>query len=158
MKVQFNYLLFSCIGFIFSCSNNPDQTKKINETIPIQPPIQVVAKKPRITLLDTCPPSQVITVPKKIGGSYTKRSEGNTQTINLLPPAVTKAGFYVPMKQYDVEEGLALSTVTCSYCDNAGNLWFGTYPGGVSEFDGKSSQILERLTDSLRPAFLDFPG
>src|SRR5207245_6810 len=29
-------------------------------------------------------------------------------------------------------------SVGCSYCDKNGNLWFGTFGGGVSRYDGKS--------------------
>lgn len=39
---------------------------------------------------------------------------------------------------YSTEQGLALSGVASSCTDRMGNLWFGTYGGGVSKFDGKS--------------------
>ncbi|MEO8759374.1 MAG: two-component regulator propeller domain-containing protein [Bacteroidia bacterium] len=39
---------------------------------------------------------------------------------------------------YGTEQGLALSSVRCSFADKSGNLWFGTYGGGVSRYDGKS--------------------
>lgn len=39
---------------------------------------------------------------------------------------------------YSTEEGLALSSIASSCIDRFGNLWFGTYGGGVSRFNGKS--------------------
>jgi ligand-binding sensor domain-containing protein len=48
------------------------------------------------------------------------------------------------MKQFNVEEGLALSTVSSSFCDNKGNLWFGTDVGWRSEFDGKTFRNFTR--------------
>jgi signal transduction histidine kinase/ligand-binding sensor domain-containing protein len=38
---------------------------------------------------------------------------------------------------YDTEQGLALSEITCSLADRAGNLWFGTAGGGACRYDGK---------------------
>jgi ligand-binding sensor domain-containing protein len=39
---------------------------------------------------------------------------------------------------FTTDNGLALDAVTCSLLDKFGNLWFGTYGGGVSRYDGKS--------------------
>jgi len=39
---------------------------------------------------------------------------------------------------FTTEQGLPLSSIASSYRDRFGNLWFGTYGGGVSRYDGKS--------------------
>lgn len=39
---------------------------------------------------------------------------------------------------FTTDNGLALDAVSCSATDRFGNLWFGTYGGGVSRYDGKS--------------------
>ena len=39
---------------------------------------------------------------------------------------------------YTTDDGLALDNVTSSLLDKSGNLWFGTWGGGVSKFDGIS--------------------
>jgi len=39
---------------------------------------------------------------------------------------------------YGTEQGLSISTVSCSAVDHLGNLWFGTAGGGISRYDGKS--------------------
>ena len=41
-------------------------------------------------------------------------------------------------RTYDVEDGLAESTVGSIFQDTKGNLWFGTWGGGVSRYDGHS--------------------
>jgi signal transduction histidine kinase/ligand-binding sensor domain-containing protein len=39
---------------------------------------------------------------------------------------------------YTTDNGLALDNITSSLLDNSGNLWFGTWGGGISRFDGMS--------------------
>ncbi len=39
---------------------------------------------------------------------------------------------------FNTEQGLALSSISCGFIDRHGNIWFGTYGGGVSKYDGKS--------------------
>ena len=77
-------------------------------------------------------------MPQKPGGSYTIKTANGNETIHLLPPVTKPAGFYIGMQHFNVEDGLPLSAVPVSYCDRDGNLWFGTYGGGVSRYDGKS--------------------
>ncbi len=122
---------------VSSCNQKTTEQPVIIKNITSKPVILKMLKPPVVTLLDTCPP-QTIDVPVKPGGTYTKKTDNGTKKINLLPPIVKPADFYIPMKQYNVEDGLALSSVTCSYCDKDGNLWFGTSIGGASCFNGNS--------------------
>jgi signal transduction histidine kinase/DNA-binding response OmpR family regulator len=39
---------------------------------------------------------------------------------------------------YTTDNGLALGEIACGLRDKTGNLWFGTYGGGVSRYDGES--------------------
>lgn len=41
-------------------------------------------------------------------------------------------------KTYTADDGLALSGIASSLTDRFGNLWFGTYGGGVTRYDGKT--------------------
>jgi signal transduction histidine kinase/ligand-binding sensor domain-containing protein len=41
-------------------------------------------------------------------------------------------------KSYTTDDGLGLDNITSSLLDRTGNLWFGTWGGGVSKFDGVS--------------------
>lgn len=43
----------------------------------------------------------------------------------------------VNFTNFNTEQGLALSSISCGIIDQRGNLWFGTFGGGVSRFDGK---------------------
>src|SRR5438105_15137504 len=137
--MMYKGLLKNCfwvtVLLIVSCTENarlqPDTSVK-NDTI--QPPVIYVDTFPVVTLLDTCPPPQVINVPQKPGGSYITKTENGPKTIKLLPPSNKPSDFFVPMQHYDVEDGLALSSVTSSCCDKNGNLWFCTNGAGVSRY------------------------
>jgi ligand-binding sensor domain-containing protein/signal transduction histidine kinase len=53
--------------------------------------------------------------------------------------AVNKpADFFIHMKNFDTEDGLAMSSILCGFRDQSGIFWFGTSGNGVSRFDGKS--------------------
>ncbi|MFH2095181.1 MAG: two-component regulator propeller domain-containing protein, partial [Bacteroidota bacterium] len=41
------------------------------------------------------------------------------------------------LKKYSINEGLCNSQITCIMQDQRGFLWFGSYGGGISRFDGK---------------------
>ncbi len=118
--------------------------------------------QPKITDLDTAPKPRTIKVPTSNGGSYSViLSNGKVSTINLEPP-VTKllpvlqnakgepikdtagnpfimgAGGLSNFTTFTTDNGLALDAVSCSIIDKIGNIWFGTWGGGVSRFDGKT--------------------
>ena len=54
-----------------------------------------------------------------------------------LPP-VFKYGTRINMKQLDVDQGLISSSVMSVIKDSNGNLWLGTYGGGVSRYNGEN--------------------
>jgi ligand-binding sensor domain-containing protein/signal transduction histidine kinase len=124
---------------ITSCTeNNAATTKILEKKDTLLPPLIYKNQSEIVTLLDTCPKPRIINVPKKPGGSYTIKTSNGSKKIELLPPVKKSADFFVPMQHYNVEDGLPLSNVPVSFCDKNGNLWFGTYGGGVSRYDGKS--------------------
>jgi ligand-binding sensor domain-containing protein/signal transduction histidine kinase len=133
-------IAFLCGFFIItSCTQNiASKANTVEKKDTLQPPLVYKNKSEIVTLLDTCPKPQVIDVPKKPGGSYSIKTSNGTETIRLSPPITKPADFYVTMQHYNVEDGLPLSSVRVSYCDKNGNLWFGTMPGPVSRYDGKS--------------------
>ncbi len=121
-----------------------------------------VSLQPRTIALDTMPKPLTVVVPNKAGGSYTiTNAEGEVSTINLEPPihkpqAVLQNEKGEPIldsegkpfmmgdggksnfTNFTTDDGLALDGISCSVMDKSGNLWFGTYGGGVSRYDGKS--------------------
>ncbi|SRR5579871_208101 len=125
------------ILLVFGChqQENARHDLSVTSNLVAAKPVPVkMYKPPLVTLLDTCPPPLVITLPVKPGTSYGK----GKNKIDLTPPVVIKAGFNIPMKSYNVEDGLAQSNVQSSFCDRDGNLWFGTEDGGVSCFNGRT--------------------
>lgn len=84
---------------------------------------------PQIVLLDTCAKPQVTVLkknqlPKKSISEYVKKNIPFNSIGNLT--------------NYSTEQGLALSGISCGFQDKKGNLWFGTYGGGISCYDGNS--------------------
>ncbi len=132
-------LFLNALFIIASCGQkqNPKNNLAVKKDS-ILPPVTYTVTKPYVTLLDTCPPPQVIKIPTKTGGSYVIKTKNGADTIQLLPPVIKAADFFVSMQHYNVEEGLALSSIWSGYCDKNGNLWFGTTLGGISRYDGKS--------------------
>jgi signal transduction histidine kinase/ligand-binding sensor domain-containing protein len=47
-------------------------------------------------------------------------------------------GGFSHLSTYTTDHGLALDNITSSLLDASGNLWFGTWGGGISRFDGMS--------------------
>ena len=130
---------FFLLIIISSCSqNNPHKPNASIKKDTLKPPVTVTAKAPIVHRLDTSPPPRTIPILTKPGSSYFLKTYSGPETIQLLPPETKPADFFVPMQNYNTEQGLALSSVRSSCIDKNGNLWFGTWGGGVSRYDGKS--------------------
>ena len=67
----------------------------------------------------------------------------NRKTLEMTPPQSIPFLSGADVKglalftNYNTEQGLALNSIACGYADKKGNLWFGTFGGGVSRYDGK---------------------
>ncbi len=141
-------LLFS-VFILSSCSKDtPGNSKTISpgNSMQVQPKRTFVTK-PIIPNPDTCPPPYTIVIPvgppthivvKPPATPPQTLTFHTGQRLKIVPPETKQADFLVTMKNYNTEQGLALSSVSCSYCDKMGNLWFGSIGGGVSKYDGKS--------------------
>ncbi len=120
------------------------------------------SSRPERIFLKNMPPPVKINLPLKKGGSYLYNNhKGKKISILLEPPERV----YLPVLKnelgeacknsdgnpffmgdggksnftvYTTENGLALDAVSCAAIDKMGNIWFGTYGGGVSRYDGKS--------------------
>ena len=134
---------------------------------PAPPEVTVIANlpdslQPKTTFLDSRPKPLTIVVSNKAGGSYSiTDANGEIIKINLEPP-VKKAlavlqnekgepildpegkpfimgdGGKSNFTNFTTDNGLALDAISCSILDKTGNLWFGTWGGGVSRYDGKT--------------------
>ncbi len=118
--------------------------------------------QPKVTLLDTVPTPRTIIVPTHGSSSYSFRNEkGEVTKINLEPPVkkmlpallnakgepikdsagnafIMGTGGKSNFTNFTTDDGLALDAISCSIMDRLGNLWFGTFGGGVSRYDGKT--------------------
>lgn len=145
ITLKINYLLIFLVLLIqLSCysKRTPDvEAKTDNSKQKIQKKDIIKKIPPKIIPLATCPQPKVIYVPKLIGGLYTHRSE----KIDLKPPQIINSTSNSPEAQgvgffttFTTDNGLALDRIVSAICDKSGNLWFGTYGGGVSRYDGKN--------------------
>jgi ligand-binding sensor domain-containing protein/signal transduction histidine kinase len=136
MMIFFIVTLF----FNYSCTNkqesNSGQENKAIKNDTLLPPVSVIITNPTTILLDTCPSPEQISIPTSAANKTIKLKNG---AFLKLEPLVTKpADFLSIMQNYTTDKGLALDAIACSIMDKTGNLWFGTFGGGVSRYDGKS--------------------
>jgi ligand-binding sensor domain-containing protein/signal transduction histidine kinase len=133
-------VLFMAVLFFYSsCTNKKESVTEqgnIKKTDTIISPTTVIISNPKIVVLDTCPLPQKITIPTTVNDQSIRLKNGTT--VKLAPAEVKPAGFLIQMQNYTSEHGLALETIICAFLDKKGNLWFGTYGGGASRYDGKS--------------------
>ncbi len=122
----------------YSCGekNIDSETHLAKVSSTLTPPVKILASHPVCPLPDTCAPPVTTLIP--VTASHQNITLKNGIIITPAPPEVKKAGFFAHMQHYNTEQGLALSAIACSYRDRNGNLWFGSYGGGVSRYDGKS--------------------
>lgn len=131
------YLLITIT--IFGCAQNkPDQHDAFKKENAQKPSVSVTAKAPFVTLLDTCPSPRTIVIPQKASDSYVIKTEDGSKTIQLLPPETRSVGYFVSMQNFTTKDGLTHNNVGRACIDKHGNLWFCTWTGGVSRYDGKS--------------------
>ncbi len=138
---RLHILLLLIIFSFFSCKQQK-QEKKLKQ-VSFSPPVTIIASPPVITLLKDYSPPHILVIPTQGTRDFTIPTLDGPQVISLSAPKLYplisgEAGGYTYMQNYNTEQGLALSIVACGYSDKFGNLWFGTYGGGVSRYDGKS--------------------
>jgi len=115
------FLILLSFEIFLSCDPVSDKKEETVFANPdsILPPVIIEAGKFDVRNLDTLLPPKVVVLSQQPA------------------PEITPVGFYVTMKNFNTEHGLALSSIMCSYKDKAGNLWFGTSGNGASMYNGK---------------------
>ena len=143
------WYLFLIISF-FSCKEeNKQQSPQATSSIALEAPLVLTPGKDTIKLPVVVSSSEVenpkvIQIPIKDGGFYTKKKKDGTEIKIDLKKAITAAlDTLTPQgiahfTNFTTNDGLALDGITCSTLDKTGNLWFGTWGGGVSRYDGKT--------------------
>ncbi len=105
----------------------------------------IVSKAPEIVSLNNSG-LQKIEIPSGKKSSFKINTKDGVKRIDLLPPTSFTpnggvSGGLSHFNTFSTEQGLSLSSIACGYLDKSGNLWFGTYGGGVNKYDGKSFTV-----------------
>ena len=124
---------------LFGCSEKR-ASKQADKQLPfkatgIMPGKDSVAQ-PKVVMLNTCPPPQVVTLPNSNSVPLITNpfATGKDAPLESIRPAV----FSVNMTTYGAEQGL-YSLINTMKKDRHGCFWFGTGGGGVIRYDGKTA-------------------
>lgn len=147
VKAKFIFFLIIIIGLNNHCkqdsSVNQSETIDSKKNYPI--PVSVISKNPQVIQLNKSE-VQKIEIPTNKKLSFKLKTKEGIKQINLIPPASFTpnggvSGGLSHFNTFSTEQGLSISSIACGYLDRSGNLWFGTYGGGVNKYDGKSFTI-----------------
>lgn len=92
--------------------------------------------RPKPILLKSRPEPLKVVLPKTFSLSRPNFHPLFPET-QLTPPVEVKAEFSTMFRNYSTEEGVAVDVTSCSFADSKGNLWFGTFVGGLNKYNGK---------------------
>jgi len=130
---NFSILTILLLFIHISCSTNTEtNTNSSFQSKKVEIAKSIVAKNPITPSPDTCSPPQQIDI-STVGESITLNSG---EIIKSALAEIKTADFLSKMKNYTTDDGLALDPIASSIMDSKGNLWFGTYGGGVSKYNG----------------------
>lgn len=134
--------------FLISCNSGQERNPVKDSASTMVPPVVTIVaglppeNKPRVVKTESRPKPLTIPIPQN--GGVTKKlpvlkNEKGEAILNAEghPYILGDAGKSC-FTTFTTDNGLALDAVSCSVTDRFGNLWFGTYGGGVSRYDGKS--------------------
>ncbi len=124
-------------------SNNIGNINSVQEVY--LSPKSIVVEPPEVLVLDKSK-VQKIDIPISKKSSITINTKDGLKRIDLFPPKIFipnggVSGGLSHFNTFNTEQGLSLSSIACGYLDRKGNLWFGTYGGGVNKYDGKAFTV-----------------
>jgi signal transduction histidine kinase/ligand-binding sensor domain-containing protein len=159
-------LNFFCILIFSGACQQID--KKGNDQDPVNPTLPSIiyldsledSLRPKKNWIRENSPLKTITVPRNVSEVYSYKDEHNESRTISSPQKIqrpylknekgeaildTKGNHYFlgdvgvsHFTTFTTDEGLSLDNITSSLLDRSGNLWFGTWGGGISKFDGLS--------------------
>jgi ligand-binding sensor domain-containing protein len=143
------YLIFLLASLIlYSCdtkqeNKTPDKASTQDTLAPLQ--VTVITNlhdslQPKIFSLDTMPKALVVSAGKgEVKMLPVLQNEKGEAILDPTgKPFIMGNGGKSHFTNFSTDHGLALDGISSSIKDKAGNLWFGTYGGGVSRYDGKT--------------------
>ncbi|MGM0943562.1 MAG: sensor histidine kinase [Bacteroidota bacterium] len=107
--------------------NSPPRTIRIPKT-----------QSEAYTIRESQNEGRIISPPQVIQRSYLKNEKGEAILDDNGNPYLLGDGGISHFTTYTTDEGLSLDNITSSLLDQSGNLWLGTWGGGISKFDGIS--------------------
>lgn len=144
LKLIIKIFICSCVLFFLnSCEekNNSQSVQNFNSEIKKPKFIDIRNTPNKISFLQNPPQKIIVPINKPVKSKLSTATGIQNQV--FLPPSkfIPKGGISGGLSHfntYSTDNGLVLSSIACGYKDSQGNLWFGTYGGGVSKFNGKS--------------------
>jgi ligand-binding sensor domain-containing protein/serine phosphatase RsbU (regulator of sigma subunit) len=137
-------IFICCITLFFfnSCKEKNTIQSIQNSPSVFKKPYIIGIKNPESKTFSKHNPPQKITIPVNKSIKTKTFYDSKLKIQNLSPPEKFTpsggiSGGLSHFNTYSTDNGLVLSSVACGYRDSRENLWFGTYGGGVSKFNGK---------------------
>ncbi len=142
-------LVLSTIALLlYACNADQNSESTYNATsqdslAPIQ--INILADlpdslQPHRIVIDSMPPPAYHLIENELRTDLAvlRNNEGQARLDFSGNPFIMGHGGLSDFSSFTSENGLALDALGSSMMDRAGNLWFGTFGGGVSRYNGKS--------------------
>src|SRR5215831_14703225 len=129
-----------CLAVIcVACSDaRPELVVPVHPNV-IKTPTFIPAGAPRIIKIDTCVPPLAVPIINTDSAQFNVYWGNTKRLMTFRRPEITAASFFIPMRNYNMDRGLALNAITGSFEDKEGNLWFATTGGGLTKYNGKTS-------------------
>jgi ligand-binding sensor domain-containing protein/serine phosphatase RsbU (regulator of sigma subunit) len=141
---MYRFLIVCSFILLFaSCEKKQKKAVQNSPSQTIAPEEGVSTSAPQITMLDTCPQPLSFKIPSKITDKYYIQIKGINEKIEITPPRAfpiteNNTGDVSFDKDYNQDQNIAQTIISCGYTDKLGNIWFGTSGGGISEYNGKN--------------------
>jgi ligand-binding sensor domain-containing protein/serine phosphatase RsbU (regulator of sigma subunit) len=129
---------------------NPKKTNDTKHDFLVKEPIKAVENKtPQIVYLDSCPAPLTFKIPSKKENTYSIYAKGIGSKILVKPPVefllnTRNASDITFHKNYNQDQNITYTIISCGCTDKYGNTWFGTSGGGICQYNGK--QVINYTT------------
>ena len=143
-------ILFLSLIILFSCNTKQDNQVSNTAAIVQQDTLAPMQSTILADLPDSLQP-KTIYLDKMPAPKVAQAGKAETKPLAVLQndkgepildsegkPFIMGEGGKSNFTTFTTDNGLALDATSCSVMDKTGNLWFGTYGGGVSKYNGKS--------------------
>ncbi|MGB3946886.1 MAG: two-component regulator propeller domain-containing protein [Bacteroidia bacterium] len=144
------YCTLATIIFTFFSFCTPQKTKNTEQEFNVKEPVRITEKKtPKTIYLDSCKAPLTFKIPLKGEKSYPINNKSIGTKITVNPPLefllnTSNASDIAFHKNYNQDQNITYTIISCGYTDKYGNTWFGTSGGGICQYNGK--QVINYTT------------